>query len=191
MSTEQHIFEGNGPPNQPPLFVGAHWIDKTNGHVYISSGIMTASDWGEPINRRHLNKCVVRTIPAPAIGYEGVVIDKIKKDDEYVRVNALNYDHILNIPNAVTEGTGVGRITVVKHVVGSAESCKIQVTPGLEEDIKLNIYLPEDMSVSIGSKSAIYVRPFGAVSLIYAGLDGAGKQIWDIEGDYTVEGVDP
>lgn len=190
MSTEQHIFEGNGPPQQPPLYVGAHWIDKTNGLVYISSGIMTTSDWGEPINRRHLNKCNVRTIPAPAIGYIGVVIDKIKKEDEYVRVNALNYDHIINIPNAVADSIGEGRVFVVKHVVGSSESCRIQVTPGMEDLIKLNLYLPEDMSVQIGSKTAIFVRPFGAVSLIYAGIDGASKQIWDVEGDYVVEGVE-
>lgn len=190
MSTEQHIFEGESSPSLPPLYVGAHWIDRTTGEVFISSGIASVLDWGEPVNKRRAPKVKIRTTPAPAPDHVGVVLEELLTNDEMVRMNTFTHDHVVLIKQQAITPFEVGRFVVVRHVFGAPDGLRIAVNPGDEDKIKFNLYLPHDYSVSPGTKHSIYVSPGGAVTMLYVGLDAFGKETWDIDGDYLVEGVD-
>ena len=107
-----------------------------------------------------------------------------------VRMNTFTHDHVVLIKQQAITPFEVGRFVVVRHVFGAPDGLRIAVNPGDEDKIKFNLYLPHDYSVSPGTKHSIYVSPGGAVTMLYVGLDAFGKETWDIDGDYLVEGVD-
>ncbi|NWD49013.1 hypothetical protein [Pseudomonas gingeri] len=49
MANVQHTVSGAGAPSVKPPSLGAHYTDTTTGKRWISSGISTIDDWGDPL----------------------------------------------------------------------------------------------------------------------------------------------